>query len=187
MPGHPHGSRSADGKHMPMLIAWEVTRSCMLACKHCRAAARPTPYPDELNTEECFKLLDNVASFAKPIIILTGGEPMLRPDIYEIAAHSTALGLRTVMAPCGAMLNDESVAKIMASGIRHISISLDGATAEAHDAFRGIEGAFASSLRGIEAAKRGGLEFQINTTITQHNLDDLPAILRSNEVFEDDE
>ena len=162
---------------LPRLIAWEVTRSCMLACKHCRAAAQAVTYPDELRTEECFKLLDNIASFAKPIIILTGGEPMLRPDIYDIAAHATDLHLRVVMAPCGAMIDDDSAARIVRSGIRCISISLDGATPAGHDAFRGVEGAFAASLRGIEAAKRAGLDFQINTTITRHNLDELPAIL----------
>ena len=168
---------STDSRHMPRLIAWEVTRSCMLACKHCRAAAQAKKYQDELSTEECFKLLDNIASFSKPIIILTGGEPMLRPDIYEIAAHATSLGLRVVMAPCGALLDDESTAKILKSGINHISISLDGATAEEHDAFRGVEGAFAGSIKGIEAAKRAGLDFQINTTITQHNLHKIPEIL----------
>ncbi len=171
------GNISTDGKHTPRLIAWEVTRSCMLACKHCRAAAQAKKYEDELSTEECFKLLDNIASFSKPIIILTGGEPMLRPDIYEIAAYATKLGLRAVMAPCGALLDDESTAKILQSGIQHISISLDGATAKEHDAFRGVEGAFAGSMRGIEAAKRAGLDFQINTTITQHNLHKIPEIL----------
>ncbi len=174
--GHPH---QADGErqYTPRLIAWEMTRSCMLACKHCRAAARPEPYEGELSTEECFKLLDNIASFAKPIMILTGGEPMLRDDIYEIAAHSTSLGLRTVMAPCGALIDDESAAKIRDSGITNISISFDGATAESHDEFRGVPGAFAGSMQGLQAAKRAGIDFQINTTITQHNIDELPAIL----------
>ncbi len=172
-----HISTDTDTGHLPRLIAWEVTRSCMLACKHCRAAAQAKKYEDELSTEECFKLLDNIASFSKPIIILTGGEPMLRPDIYDIATYATKLGLRVVMAPCGALLDDESAAKILESGINHISISLDGATAEEHDAFRGVEGAFAGSLNGIEAAKRAGLDFQINTTITQHNLHKIPEIL----------
>lgn len=177
--GHPGGHSCGDGerKYSPRLIAWEVTRSCMLACKHCRAAARQTPYEGELSTDECFGLLDNIASFAKPIIILTGGEPMLRPDIYDIAAHSTSLGLRTVMAPCGALIDDESAVKIRESGITHISISIDGATPESHDAFRGVPGAFAGSMRGLAAAKRAGLEFQINTTITRHNLEELPRIL----------
>ena len=175
---HPADHAGGGGKqYLPRLIAWEVTRSCPLACKHCRAAARPTPYAGEFSTEECFKVLDNIASFARPIIILTGGEPMLRPDIYEIASHADSLGLPVVMAPCGALVDDESAAKILASGIRRISISLDGATAESHDAFRGIDGAFDSAIRGIEAAKRAGLEFQINTTITQHNLAQVEAIL----------
>ncbi len=103
-------------KHLPHLIAWEVTRSCMLACKHCRAAARAEPYSGELSTEECFALLDNIASFAKPIIILTGGEPMLREDIYDIAAHATSLDLPVVMAPCGMLVDDQSVAKVMEAG-----------------------------------------------------------------------
>ena len=130
-------------EHLPRLIAWEVTRCCMLACKHCRAAAQPTPYEGELTTEECFHLMDNIASFAKPIIIFTGGEPMLRSDIYEITTHATKLGLTAVMATCGMLLDDTSVAKIIASGIRTISISLDGAMAQSHDAFRGVAGAFA--------------------------------------------
>ena len=173
-----HPTHHDGSAQLPRLIAWEVTRCCMLACKHCRAAARPEPYPGELSTEECFQLLDNIASFAQPIIILTGGEPMLRPDIYDLAAYGRDLGLRMVMAPCGMLINDETAARIYQAGIRHISISLDGATATSHDEFRGVPGAFEGSLRGIEAAKRGGLEFQINTTVTQHNLAELPDILQ---------
>ncbi|MBT3199142.1 MAG: radical SAM protein [Phycisphaerales bacterium] len=179
---HPHAAARPHGahgnNHMPHLIAWEVTRSCMLACKHCRAAARPEPYSGELSTQECFALLDNIASFAKPIIILTGGEPMLREDIYEIASHGTSLGLTMVMAPCGMLVDDEAVAKMKDAGIRCISISIDGATAESHDAFRVVPGAFDGAMKGIEAARRGGLDFQINTTVTQHNLVELNDIMK---------
>ena len=170
-PGTHHGAA-----HTPRLIAWEVTRSCMLACKHCRAAARPEPYEGELSTEDSFKLLDNIAAFSRPIIILTGGEPMLRPDIYDIAEYAHRLGLPVVMAPCGLLIDDAAAKKIVKSGIRRISISLDGATAESHDGFRGVPGAFYSAIRGIEAAKRARLDFQINTTISRHNLADLEAI-----------
>ncbi|MHC4718535.1 MAG: radical SAM protein, partial [Planctomycetota bacterium] len=149
----------------------------MLACKHCRAAAQPTPYEGELSTQECLALLDNIASVARPIIILTGGEPMLREDIYDIAAYANRLGLPVVMAPCGMLIDDTSAAKIVASGIRRISISLDGAAAASHDAFRGVPGAFDGAMRGIEAAKRAGLDFQVNTTITSHNRKELPEIL----------
>jgi heme b synthase len=171
-----HPGPAADAP-LPRLIAWEVTRSCLLNCKHCRAAARQGAYSGELTFAECRALLDNIASFSRPTIILTGGEPMLRADIYEIAGYAHGLGLPAVMAPCGPLLNDESVAKILRAGIRRISLSLDGATAASHDEFRGIPGAFESVLRGIEAARRGGLEFQINTTVSRHNLAELPAIL----------
>ena len=174
---HPTPESSAGRPFTPRLIAWEVTRSCPLACKHCRAAAKPGPYEGELSTEECLAVLDNIAAFAKPILILTGGEPMLREDIYDIAAHATQRGLRVVMAPCGGLLDEDSVGRILGSGIDHISISLDGATAAEHDDFRGMPGAFEAAMRGVAAAKRQGLGFQINTTVTRHNLQQLSRIL----------
>jgi heme b synthase len=158
------------------LIAWEVTRSCNLNCRHCRAAAHNGPYEGELTTEECKKLLDNVASFAKPIIILTGGEPMMRPDIYDIARYGNSLGLRMVMAPCGMMLAEQTCRRLMEAGIQRISLSIDGATAQSHDSFRRVDGAFNSVMKGIEAARTAGLEFQINTTVTKLNVDELGAI-----------
>jgi len=173
VPGH---APADAGRFLPRLIAWEVTRSCPLACKHCRAAARNQPYEGELTTDEGRRLLENIAAFARPTIILTGGEPMLRPDIYDLAAHAHGLGLGVVMAPCGQMVDDTAVARMKAAGIRAISISLDGATAASHDAFRGVEGAFASAVRAAEAARRGGLDFQINTTITRHNLAELAGL-----------
>jgi len=173
----PAGEPAQTERYVPRLIAWEVTRACPLACRYCRAAAQPAPHPDELSTRECFRLLDNVASFAKPIVILTGGEPLLRSDIFDIASYATGAGLRVVMASCGATIDDEAAAKIVRSGIRCLSISLDGATAESHDALRGVDGAFAQALRGIESARRAGLDFQVNTTVSKDNRDELPAIL----------
>jgi len=164
-------------EYLPRLIAWELTRSCPLACRHCRAAARPTPYPGELTTDEGRRLLDHIASFAKPTMILTGGEPMLRPDLYDLAAYAHGLGLAVVMAPCGMLIDDEAAAKMIHAGIQAISISIDGATAASHDAFRGAAGAFDGAVRGIEAARRAGLAFQVNTTVTRANLAELPAIL----------
>ena len=175
-PSHATGA-SGPKEYVPRLIAWEVTRFCLLHCKHCRGAAQQAAYAGELSTDECRKVLDNVASFARPIIILTGGEPMSRPDIYEIASYAHGLGLRVVMAPCGVLLNDETVARIVRSGISAVSISIDGASAESHDAFRGVKGAFDACMRGIEAVKRAGLRFQINTTVSRHNVAELPAIL----------
>ncbi|MBN1865819.1 heme b synthase [Candidatus Sumerlaeota bacterium] len=170
---HPHGPPP-----LPRLIAWEVTRSCRLDCRHCRAAARFGPYENELSTEECFRVLDNVASFCKPIVILTGGEPMLREDIWDIARRGTELGLRMVMAPCGEMVTEEAARRMIDCGIRRISLSLDGATAETHDAFRRVEGSFDSVMQAARNARAAGLEFQINTTITRRNAGELDAILR---------
>jgi heme b synthase len=113
----------------------------------------------------------------EPIIILTGGEPLLRADIFDIAAYGTKLGLRMVMAPNGTLITREIAEKMKASGIKRISVSLDGATPETHDAFRGLTNAFEQSLRGIQFAKDAGIEFQINTTITKTNLDQIPKIL----------
>lgn len=181
-PGH-RGSQSSHLRHRfaglggdLRLVAWEVTRSCNLACVHCRAAALDRPYPDELSTVECFKLLDEISVFASPIIILTGGEPLLRPDIFEIASYGAGKGFRMTMAINGTLLTKEKVAAMRDSGIQRISISLDGATALSHDAFRQVPGAFEGALRGIRYAREGGLDFQINTTITQQNLHELAAI-----------
>jgi len=158
------------------LVAWEVTRTCNLACIHCRAASLDRPYENELTTEECFGLLDEIQSFASPIIILTGGEPLLRPDIFDIAAYGTRKGFRMTMAVNGTLLSAEKVRKLQEAGIQRISISLDGTTAESHDAFRQMPGAFEGALRGVQYAREAGLDFQINTTITLQNLHELPAI-----------
>jgi MoaA/NifB/PqqE/SkfB family radical SAM enzyme len=121
--------------------------------------------------------MDEIATLSKPIIIMTGGEPLLRPDIFELARYGSDKGFRMVMAPNGTLITDEIVQKMKESGIQRISISLDGPTAETHDAFRRVKGAFDGALQGIERAKKGGLEFQINTTITQVNLHLIPDIL----------
>jgi heme b synthase len=163
--------------HPLRMVAWELTRSCNLACVHCRASAERGPYPGELTTEECFRVMDEIATLSKPIIIMTGGEPLLRPDIFELARYGSDKGFRMVMAPNGTLITDEIVQKMKASGIQRISISLDGPNPETHDAFRKVRGAFDGALQGIERAKKGGLEFQINTTITQINLHLIPDIL----------
>ena len=159
------------------MVAWEVTRRCNLSCVHCRAAAERGPYPGELTSEEAILLIDDIASFSKPVVILTGGEPLLREDIFDLARYGTDRGLRMVMAPNGTLIDAERALQIKESGIQRVSISLDGATQETHDRFRRVEGAFAMALRGIEHLKNSGMEFQINTTVTRGNREELPAIL----------
>ena len=178
-PVHGHGSQPQDkAKGELRLVAWETTRNCNLACVHCRASAHMGPFSGELDTRTAFRVLDEILEVGNPIIILTGGEPLLRPDIFEIAAYGTSKGLRMVMAPNGTLVTLENARKMRDSGIQRISISIDGASAAAHDKFRGVEGAYAGALRGIESAKAAGLEFQINTTVTQVNLAQLPEILK---------
>lgn len=168
--GHPGGVGTL------RLVAWEVTRTCNLACLHCRAAAQDRPYENELKTDECFQLLDNIATFAQPIVILTGGEPLLRPDIFDIAAYGNQKGFRMTMAVNGTLVTPETIRKMLDAGIQRISISLDGASAASHDAFRQVRGAFDGALQGMAYAREGGLDFQVNTTITQKNLHELGAI-----------
>ncbi len=158
------------------LAAWEITRNCNLSCVHCRASATNGPYTGELDTQACLRLLDQIAETGTPIVILTGGEPLLRNDIFEIAKYGTGKGLRMVMAPNGTLITEAFAEQMADSGIKRISISLDGATKEEHDNFRGVEGAFEGALRGIKFAREAGTEFQINTTITRANLAQIPVI-----------
>lgn len=151
------------------MAAWELTRSCNLSCAHCRAASEKGPYPGELSSEECFKVIDEIVSFARPVIILTGGEPLLRKDIFEIAEYGKNKGLTMVMAPNGTLLTAGNAAKIIKSGIKRISVSLDGPDAASHDNLRQVPGAFNAAVAGIKEAKKAGLQFQINSTISKRN------------------
>lgn len=158
-------------------MAWEITRKCNLNCVHCRAGSDRGPYPDELDTPKCLEILDQIRNVGEPIIILTGGEPLLREDVFDLAARGTEIGLRVVMATNGTLLTPGIVDKIKASGIQRVSISIDGADEEQHDRFRNVSGAFRRAIEGIRLLTKGGVEFQINTTVTQHNKHNISDIL----------
>lgn len=147
-----------------------MTRACNLACKHCRAEAHAEPYPGELTTAEAIELIDSFPQVGKPIIIFTGGDPMLRPDVYDLVAHAHSLGLICAFSPNGTLIDATSAKKLKDAGVDRCSISIDGADAASHDAFRGVPGAFAASMRGIDHLRDAGLPFQINTTVTRANL-----------------
>lgn len=164
------------GKH-PSVVAWEITRRCELKCRHCRGAARDCDYAGEFSTEECFKTIDALAAFSKPMIILTGGEPLMRSDIFDVARYVTEQGCRVVMATCGHLLTTDVATRLKASGVMAVSLSLDAATAAAHDAFRGIPGAYEKTLAGLEHLKAAGIPFQINTTVSKLNVSELPQML----------
>lgn len=172
------GSAERPRSYAPRLIAWEVTRSCALQCRHCRAAAESIAYDRELTHDEIDGVLENIASRFHPILILTGGEPLFRGDILDIVRSARRRGFRTVLATCGVSLTAEYAVQLREAGIERISISIDGADAAAHDEFRGVPGAFDATLRGIQAARAGQLPFQVNTTITRRNVENLEAILQ---------
>jgi len=158
------------------LVAWEITSACNLACKHCRAEANPNPAPDELTTKEGKALLDSIAEVGKPIIIFTGGEPLLRQDLFELVSHAKKLGLKPVLSPNGTLLNPDVVKEIKRQGIERVSLSIDGPDAKSHNEFRGVEGAFELTLNGIELLKKENIPFQINTTVTKSNLSNFKDI-----------
>lgn len=161
----------------PRLVAWELTRACNLACRHCRADAIPEPSPDELTTTEAKDFIDQLAEFGKPILIMTGGEPLLRDDFYEIAQYGTDKGLRVVLATNGTFMTPEIATRLKDVGIQRISVSIDGSDAKTHDDFRCEQGSFDAALVGIRHIKDAGIGFQINTTITKRNIEQIPLIL----------
>lgn len=163
--------------HIPRLIFWETTAACNLKCIHCRASAVDSPSPDDLTTNEAFVLLDTIAGFAKPVVVLSGGEPLVRGDIFDIAGHGAALGLRMALATNGTMVTSDVAGRIKSAGIQRVSVSIDGASSSTHDRFRRQAGSFDAALEGIENLKAIGIPFQINTSVTKMNLAELPDIL----------
>ena len=164
-------------KHVPRLIFWELTKRCNLACIHCRAEAHNDFYEDELTLEEIHRVMDDIARHYKPIMVLTGGEPLYRSDIHEIASYATSKGFKAALATNGTLIDESTARKIRRSGIERVSVSLDGKDAPSHDGFRGISGSFDLALQGIACLRDAGVEFQINTTISKRNADDIAEIL----------
>ncbi len=161
------------------LVAWELTRNCNLFCAHCRGSAGSGPYTGELSTEECFHLIDQIREVGKPILILTGGEPLARSDVLQIAGYAVGVGLRVVMGSNGTLVTEEMAAQLKDVPISRLGISLDFPVAELQDDFRGQAGAFEAAMDGIASARRAGIEVQINSTVTKLNvayLDDLVAL-----------
>lgn len=193
-PNHPHADRDGSPPHAnrdgnsphehdysetPLIVTWEVTQACELSCDHCRADAQPDRHPDELTTAEGKALLDQVAEFGspQPILVFSGGDPLERPDLFELLGYAASKGLRTAVTPAPTSALSESVLdRFDDVGVRRIALSLDGATASRHDAFRGEDGSFETIRRAAEYAADIGLSIQINTTVTAETVDDLPEI-----------
>ena len=158
------------------MIAWELTRNCNLDCVHCRARASAKCYENELSLDECKIVLDDVASFSSPTIILTGGEPLLRDDIYDIIRYGTSKGLRMVIAVNGTLVDRDAAVELKEAGILRVSMSVDGKDQKSHDDFRRVSGSFDAVMRAGRLFNEVGMPFQINTTVTQMNVDDLGVI-----------
>lgn len=170
----PHSSKQ---EFKPRLIFWEVTKGCNLRCIHCRATATELSSPTDLPTNRALDIIDQIAALGNPILVLSGGEPLYRSDIFQLATYARDKGLRVALATNGTLVTKEVARMISDSGIKRVSISLDGADALTHDTFRGIPGAFEAALHGFRNLKDVGMSVQINMTIARHNADQLPRVL----------
>jgi radical SAM protein len=184
--GHPGalpvGSVRAEGyvyDRAPMLVYWEMTLACGLACRHCRASAIAERSPLELSTDEGKRLLDDITGFGRPYphVVFTGGDPLRRPDLLELVEAATERSIGVSLAPAATgELTKEGLRALRAAGIQNISLSLDGSTPEIHDGFRGVTGTFETTLRSAHWAREEGLPIQVNTLVTDETLPDLPAV-----------
>lgn len=171
-----HTHKASD--HKAKLVFWEVTKGCNLRCIHCRATATELSSPSDLPTSVALAIIDQIAAAANPILVLSGGEPLFRSDIFQLARYATDKKLRVALATNGTLVTKEVARMIVDSGVKRVSISLDGADAVTHDSFRGIPGAFDAAVHGLRNLKALGMSVQINMTIARHNAHQLPEVLQ---------
>lgn len=170
---------AVDFDRAPLLVIWECTRACALACRHCRADAIDERDPQELNTAEGRRLLDEVKAMGTPIVVFTGGDPLQRPDLEELIRHAKALGLRVGTIPAGTpRLSRERMVALQATGVDQVAFSIDASTAADHDAFRQVPGSFDLTLQGARWARELDIPLQINTVFHQGNLEDFDGLAR---------
>lgn len=167
-----------DTSRRPVVLIWELTQACDLTCDHCRADAQPARHPDELTTREGKRLLDDAREFGKgQLVVLSGGDPLKRDDVYELVAYGDEIGLNVTMTPSGTTnLTTENTERLADAGLRRMAVSIDGASAESHDDFRGESGSFTETLRAAEDARDAGVPLQVNTTVCERTVDKLPEI-----------
>jgi AdoMet-dependent heme synthase len=168
----------ADFSQAPFTIAWEVTRACAFACQHCRADAQHSRDPNELTTAEGRRLIDRLAQFGSPILVFTGGDPLMRRDLFELITYANEKGLRCSLTPTATALPTvERLEKARQAGIRRLALSLDASIPSVHDQFRKVPGSWERTLRILHNARQAGISAQVNTTVARHNLDLLPDMV----------
>ncbi|NGM67585.1 TIGR04053 family radical SAM/SPASM domain-containing protein [Natronolimnobius sp. AArcel1] len=170
--------QSLDTTARPLVLIWEVTQACGLACDHCRADAQELRHPDELSTSGGKRLLEDVSEFGEgQLVVLSGGDPLIRDDLEELVSYGTELGLTMTITPSGTRsLTAERIQALADAGLTRMAVSLDGATPEHHDDFRGESGSFDETIAAVEDARAVGLPVQVNTTVCEATVDELPAI-----------
>lgn len=164
---------------IPKWLAWESTQRCNLQCVHCRCSSDMEAAKGDFSTEEAKKMIDDICEVSQPVMVLSGGEPLMRDDIFEIAQYGTDKGLRMCMATNGTLITDEVCQEMIKADIKMVSLSLDGSNAEVHDDFRACPGAFEGVVRGAETLKRNGIKFLINSSFTKRNQDDIGATFKT--------
>jgi radical SAM protein len=158
----------------PMIVIWEMTQACDQNCAHCRASAQPRRHPLELSTAEAFHLIDEIAEMRVPLFVLSGGDPLKRPDLMPIVQYACRRGVRTSLTPSTTpLLVREAIFNLKESGLMRLALSLDGSTSELHDTFRGVPGSYQRTLKAVDWCHEAGLPVQINTTVSRRNREDL--------------
>jgi AdoMet-dependent heme synthase len=169
---------TVDFNQRPFIAIWEVTQACDLACVHCRASAQPERHPMELSTAEGKELIDQIADLEVPVFVLTGGDPIKRPDLFELIAHARKVGVRVSLTPSATpLLTRDIVFRLKEAGLARLAVSMDGASAATHDAFRGLSGSFARTLDAVRWANEADLPVQINTTFSRRNIGEIDSIV----------
>lgn len=172
-----NGSGRFDFAQRPLVVIWEMTQACDLACLHCRAEAQPERHAEELSTVEARDLLDQVAELDPGVFVLSGGDPMKRSDVYELVRYGCEQGVRMAMTPSVTpLLTRQAIERLAGEGLSRIAFSMDGSCPQVHDSFRGVAGSFERTVDMMAAARSAGLSLQINTTVSRHNLHDLPRV-----------
>lgn len=169
---------TVDFNQRPFIAIWEVTQACDLACVHCRASAQPERHPMELTTAEGKDLINQVAAFEVPVFVLTGGDPIKRPDLFELIAHARSVGVRVSLTPSATpLLTRDIIVRLKEAGLARLAVSMDGFCPATHDAFRGLTGSFARTLDAVRWANEIGLPLQINTTFSRRNIGEIDSIV----------